>query len=219
MIFERISSTEPVVTYLTNTILTALQEEKRVLWLVTGGSGIAIDAAVSKQLSGKDLHNLMVTLTDERFGPVGHSDSNWQQLAEAGFELNGAQVVPVLSGVSLVETTANYNDTVKQLLEQADFSLGFFGMGPDGHIAGSLPGSSSVTSSNLADSYKSDPFTRLTLTPLAISHLDEIVVCAMGDTKLAALENLKKDLPLLEQPAQIIKQVEKVTVFNDQIGN
>ncbi len=218
MTFKKIASTAPVIEYLTKTILEALGEDKRVLWLVTGGSGIAIDAAVSKELLGKDLHNLMVTLTDERFGPVGHPDSNWQQLNEAGFDLSGAQVMPVLGGESQDETTIRYGDTVKQLMEQADFSLGFFGMGPDGHIAGNLPGSTSVTSTNLVEGYEAGPFIRLTMTPLAISHLDEIVVCAMGESKLTALENLKKDLPLIEQPAQIIKQVSKVTIFNDQIG-
>ena len=37
-------------------------------------------------------------LTDERYGPVGHPDSNWSQLLQKGFDLPQAKLVPVLTG-------------------------------------------------------------------------------------------------------------------------
>jgi len=53
-----------------------------VLWLVPGGSNIpiAVEAMdmIRKEMSGLSLKYLTITLSDERYGSVGHKDSNWK---------------------------------------------------------------------------------------------------------------------------------------------
>ncbi|MEI7682794.1 MAG: 6-phosphogluconolactonase [Candidatus Saccharibacteria bacterium] len=219
MTIRKITSDEIVVDYLTGQIMGKLSEGLKVLWLVSGGSAVTIAAAVSQKLRGNDLTNLTVTLTDERFGPVGHKDSNWQQLHLANFHLPGATMVPVLHGHSLAETTSEFANNLQRFCQGASYCIGFFGMGPDGHTAGILPGSSAVTSAEWAASYHAPGFTRVTMTPLAIAALKEAVVYAMGKSKQAALEGLLQDINFDKEPAQALKQVTKLTIFNDQIGD
>lgn len=219
MTFQKITDSAPVVEYLVKVLKEKLATGQKVLWLVPGGSAIGVAAEVSKQLRDLDLTNLTVTLTDERYGPVGHPDSNWQQLHAADFHLPGATMVPVLHGHTAEETTTEFGRHLQEYCQGAAYCIGFFGMGPDGHTAGILPGSPAVSATDWAAYYEVPQFRRITMTVPAIAALSEAVVYAMGDSKLEPLQNLQKDVPLDEQPAQALKKVPKLTVFNDQIGD
>src|SRR3990167_11435143 len=105
IVYRKILSTEPVEDYLVGVLTEKLLDNKKVLWLVPGGSAMKVVAAVSRDLAIENLANLTVTLTDERYGPVGHKDSNWPQLEAAGFKLEGASLQPVLIDKDLEETT------------------------------------------------------------------------------------------------------------------
>ena len=59
-------------------------EKGKVLYLASGGSSIPLSVAVLRAVPASLRAQVTVTLTDERFGPVGHTDSNWQQMREAG---------------------------------------------------------------------------------------------------------------------------------------
>src|SRR3546814_5130948 len=50
ILFRKIRSTEPVADYLVEVLGRELSKRNRVLWLVPGGSSIAIAAEVSKRL-------------------------------------------------------------------------------------------------------------------------------------------------------------------------
>lgn len=201
-------------------LIEELQTGDQVLWLVPGGSNIPLAADISKRLPEDLTKNLRIYLTDERYGEVWHADSNTRQLEEAGFDPKQATMVPVLSGdLSLQETTEHFADALADAFASSDVVIGQFGMGPDGHIAGILPGTPAVSSEDLAVGYQTDTFTRITMTFEAIKHVDVAFVYAFGDAKRPALENLlNEDLSLDEQPAQIIKQLPEAYVFNDQIG-
>ena len=218
MEFRKISSQKPVVDYLVEVLRRELKTGKRVLWLVPGGSSIAIAAEVSKQLDPENLKNLAVTLTDERYGPVDHPDSNWRQLEEAGFALPGATFLPVLTGKEMDATAGYFANLLQKLLENAQYSLGFFGIGADGHTAGILPSSPAVKEKSFAAGYDAGQFKRLTMTPPAIALLDEAVVYATGEAKWPVFDQLDTELPLDKQPSQALKQVPKLTVFNDHKG-
>lgn len=218
VVFQKTDSIEVVANYLKSVLLEQLGMAKKVLWLVPGGSAIAVTAAVSRLLAGHQLEGLTVGLTDERFGDVGHADSNWQQMSQAGIYFAKATLLPALNGADQATTTTAYATSLSQAFAKADYKLGLFGMGADGHTAGILPGSPAVTDGQWAVSYQADPFIRLTMTPKAIRHLDEAVLYAMGQAKQTALHNLKSSLTLAEQPAQALKAATKLTVFNDQIG-
>lgn len=217
--YYKISSYEPVCAYLCLTISRHLASGKKVLWLVTGGSSMPMAVEVSKRLQGPNLKNLSVTLTDERWGPVGHPDSNWQQLQNLGFKLDDANLYPVLQGKSFEETVDDYNQMIKRTLSDSNYKIGFIGIGADGHAGGIQPGSPAVTSKELVVGYNGHDFRRLTLTPKAIIRLDEVVTYAVGEAKHPVLGRLEHSYPLIAQPVQAFKRTKKFSVFNDIMGD
>lgn len=215
--FVKISSPGPVVQYLVDVIGRKLRAGERVLWQVSGGSAIAVEVAVSKALMHQPLDRLTVTLTDERPGPVGHSESNWLQLERAGFTLPGAGLRPVLTGESSAFDTARFNHFLSEQYDRARFRLALFGIGPDGHTAG-LPAQNTPEHTGYAAYYEAGPFHRISSTPAALARLDEAVVYAVGESKHPQLDRLSQDLPVTEQSAQALKQAPVITVFNDYKG-
>jgi 6-phosphogluconolactonase/glucosamine-6-phosphate isomerase/deaminase len=206
---------EHVANALAQKIIRQLYTGKKVLWLVPGGSAIAIAAQAAKAIAAIPHRELTVTLTDERYGPVNHADSNWRQLTEAGFSLPDARLLPVLTGQDRAATTAAFSDTLKRELQTANWAIGLFGMGADGHTAGILPHSPAVAAVRYAEVYDAPNFERITMTPKAIPLLDEAVVYAVGLDKWPALKDLQNDRPIADQPAQILKQIPTLTVYTD----
>lgn len=213
--FIKINSITPVVDYLTDTISNALVQGKQVLWLVPGGSSITIAAEVSKKLQSYPVDKLYVTLTDERYGDVGHADSNWLQLEQAGFNLPEANLRPVLIGQDFANTVAEFGKVIDKDMQAVDFSIGFFGIGPDGHTAGILPDSPAVSDIALTSGYDAGVFKRVTITGNAIDRLDEAVVYGVGEDKWPVIDQLDTDLPVNQQPAQMLKAVPRLIIFND----
>lgn len=218
MTFRKIASAEPVAAYLAGCLSEHLKAGERVLWLVPGGSGTEVAARTSQLIQGTPLENLTITLTDERYGPVGHPDSNWLHLAHAGMHVTGAHLVPVLHGEDLRLTAEQFAEKLKELLSNVDYRVGLFGIGDDGHTAGILPGSPAVDAQELATAFTAEPFQRVTTTPAAIVRLDEAVVYAIGPAKHRQLERMEQNLSVAEQPAQILKRLPKLTIFNDSKG-
>jgi 6-phosphogluconolactonase/glucosamine-6-phosphate isomerase/deaminase len=223
MVFKKLHSTGPIVEYLSRVLTDHLKKKERVTWLVCGGSAIDIAAGVSQVLTEQkvDVSQLVVTLTDERYGEPGHKDSNWWQLEQAGFALSkDAMLVPVLAGKDMEQTVADFASTLETALQDADYRIALFGIGADAHIAGIKPESAAILTEELAVGYAAD-YQRITMTFPAIELLDEAVVYSRGEAKLIPLKSLQRDFavkPVREQPLQVLRQLKKVTVFNDQIG-
>jgi 6-phosphogluconolactonase len=222
MNFAKISNSEPVINYLDKTLQEQLKLNEKVTWLVTGGSAITVAAEVSNKLRGKNLDNLYVTLTDERFVDQDDANSNWIQLKEAGFELQSAHLYPVLNGQDISHTSSHFSEILHELLDSPGYKIGLFGMGPDGHIAALFPNHPIVNegqdyTSWLEDSPKPPP-KRITMTTAAIKKLDEAILFVLGEEKKPLLEKLRDSVQFIEQPAQILKSLPKLTIFNDQIG-
>ena len=208
------------VAALTRSLTDALTTHSRVLWLVPGGSNIALAVRVMQSLSEQVSQKLHIMLTDERYGALDHADSNFRQLREAGFTPLSAHFIPTLeAGLSLEATAAKYAENFEREASEAGYIIAQFGIGPDGHIAGILPGSPASRSEQLAVGYHTEQFDRLTLTFPALKRIDEAYVFAFGEAKKPALEQLKAaTLPLTEQPAQILRQIPEATVYNDCIA-
>lgn len=218
MHYRPITSIQPVVDYLATTLTTHLQAGEQVLWLVSGGSNIAVAVETAKQLylSHQEAARLFITLTDERYGSLSHPDENWQHLLAAGFHVSGANLYRVLLDEDLRSTTKSFNDILEVQLKGADFSLGVFGVGSDGHTAGLIPHSPALKDVGWATEYQADDFCRITMTPRAIEKLSEAVIYAVGETKAPVLEELlTKTIPVDLQPAQLLKRVPKLTLFTD----
>ncbi len=216
MTFIPASSPDPVGKYVAEVIAAQLADRRTVLWLLSGGSAITVAVAASRHLAGSDLDGLTVSLIDERYGPVGHTGSNWWQLQDSGFELPGATLHPVLDGAPQADTAEAYADFLQAQFARADFRFGLFGIGSDGHTSGILPHSPAVTAPGLVASYDGGAFLRITTTPRAFAELSEAAVYAIGQDKWPVLDRLETDLALAEQPAQALKAVSKLTIFTDR---
>jgi 6-phosphogluconolactonase/glucosamine-6-phosphate isomerase/deaminase len=193
------------------------------LWLVSGGSNIPISVSVMQALDSDLSANLTVALTDERYGQYNHPESNWTKLKNSGFDPKRAHIIEPLkedTSAGLDSITAYYAAELETALDNVNTAIGQFGMGEDGHIAGILPQSPAARElPGIITSYASEPYTRITITFNGIRRLNCSFLIAMGASKLPQLERLiSQDLPLSDQPAQIIKQIEESFVYNDQIG-
>lgn len=211
------TSNEAAIRRLSNILNAAIYLHKHIVWFVSGGSAVPIAVEVQKRLKSTD--GLLILQADERFGPVDHPDSNWLKLKQAGFDPKKGNNIPILRGKDLKHTTAEYNRVVEAALAKSNFSVALLGIGPDGHTAGIMPHSQAVTSSDYVYGYEWADFMRITITPRVFQRMHMAVVYAMGDAKKEALKKLMNDnVSIGSEPAQVLKGVEDVWIYNDQIG-
>ena len=170
-------------------------------------------------------------IVDERFGKPMHNNSNEKMIAETGlinsFKKQNIRFYGVLEDKDFEETAKDYDETVRFLLYQFKKSIGVLGIGEDGHIAG-LPAKFQISNfksqmkSNLVTSIHDFPGMskeRITMTFLALSMLDLIIVLAFGKEKKKALKKMLKEGSLEEIPARFLAQEEiakKTIVITDQ---
>lgn len=200
---------------------TELDQDKQVLWLITGGSNLAVSVAAMATLKRERTKKLTILFSDERYGEVDHADSNAKQLYDAGFEAGDANFIPPLAvGLSLEATRERYSNLVQEAFQVAEIVIGQVGIGSDGHIAGILPHSPAVDSKDWVAAYETPTYDRFTLTFEALRHVTADYSFVFGSDKKPALEQLRDaTLPLAEQPAQFLKELPEVYIFNDQIGD
>ena len=212
-----ITTAEPLVSaaeQVADSIRRELLAGHKVLWLLSGGSSLTIATLAAAELRDLDLQRLFVTMSDERYGLTGHADENWQQLLDSGFELPGAQLYRPLTGDTLDDTVAHFNRWLDETHTDVDYTIGIFGIGPDGHTAGIKPHSPAILSQHMAEAYEAEDFTRVTITPHLIMECDEVVIQASGDDKESVLRQwLTTDMPVGEQPAQALKAVANATLY------
>jgi 6-phosphogluconolactonase len=212
------SDSEGAAAYIAGVVREKLGAGKRVLLFLSGGSAIAVAVTLTKKLRGTpSVRLLTITLMDERYGEVGHADSNWQQLLDAGCMLPGATLLPILRGGDMTATADAFANAITEQLEIADYRIGLFGIGPDGHTAGILPHTSAVAETDIVHAYEVGGYQRITLTIPALTWLDEAVAYAIGEAKWPVLDQLKTDLPVDHQPAQLLKIIPTLTIFNDHL--
>ncbi len=193
-----------------------------VTWFVSGGSNINTQLEALRELEarGSNLEHLTIMLIDERFGDVGHIDSNWAQLEQAGFMIAGpTYIAPYTSAEkTLAEAVVRYEAILQERYNGGDYLFAQLGMGDDGHTSGILPGSQAAAEiAPLVTGYERGPYQRLTTTFAALRRLNEIALVAFGSQKAAQLARLTETIPLQEQPVQIIKDIPLVTIYTDYI--
>lgn len=203
-------------------IASELNAGRRVLWLVPGGSNIPLTVSVMDELrhtTDKYLAGLTLMLTDERYGPLGHPDSNYYQLKQAGLVTGAARFIQTLAGTGLEETVRYYGQAFNEAADGHPVVIGQFGIGADGHIAGVLPHSPAAASAEPAAGYDAGQFVRLTLTFLSFRRVTAAYAFAFGAEKSAALTSLQTESrDLQDQPCHILKELPEATLFTDQIN-
>jgi len=210
---------EDAANFVASKVLEKLKSGEHVLLFLTGGSSVPIGAQIAELLKQtadkKMLQNLSITLTDERYGKVGHPDSNWYQLEQKGFDVPDVKLISVLAGKDQVNTVVNFNKNLNEEFTRIGYKIGLFGIGKDGHTAGILPETEAIHSEDLAFGYDTPTFSRITITPKSIEKLDEVVVWAQGEDKWKVLKDLQEEIDTEKQPAQILKKVPLLTIFSD----
>ncbi|HUW70491.1 MAG TPA: glucose-6-phosphate dehydrogenase [bacterium] len=239
MRFIQTDSPEAVQDAIIEPIGDSLRGHRPALLLVSGGStaGIAI-AAIRRLCSlsgakGFDMRGLLsVSLIDERFGPVGHQHSNWRQLLEAGLPVESVRAIPLLMDArddqeAFRTTVRRFDDILADAARKKTngelLIVGLLGIGADGHTAGILPGSQACAEDRhssvapLAIGYRSDMYTRITITPAFFQYFDRAVAYATGAEKWQAIAGLRAARPICEHPAQLLKRAHESLVFCDHL--
>jgi 6-phosphogluconolactonase/glucosamine-6-phosphate isomerase/deaminase len=172
-----------------------------------------------------------VSLIDERFGKKLHENSNEKMIADTGLvkylDENKIRFYPILQGKSMEEIARDYDEAVRYLFNYFPKSVGILGVGVDGHTAG-IPAIKKISQKILDDksslvSFYDDEESfykqRITLTFLALSKLDEIIVLVFGKDKKKALKLMFKEGSTAQIPARFLNSKEisdRVTLITDQ---
>lgn len=239
MISLKIYKTEELMNAVAGYLWEELQERlisgKRVLLLLSGGSAVEVYRILGERLSQEEegfAKNLTVGLVDERYGSVGHSDSNEKQIQGTGFyeavKEKGGHILSVLTGKDPEQEAAGYESMICKSVEEADEVLAVMGVGPDGHTAGILPQKSPeefeklfpanrwVVYYELPQDYPNPFKKRITLTPTALQKITLAVVVAKGEEKKGALRKVfTKEEPLYKTPATVLRNLLGI-LFTDQ---
>jgi 6-phosphogluconolactonase/glucosamine-6-phosphate isomerase/deaminase len=208
-------------TYIARVLTEILSRQQTALWLVSGGSALEV-AVVARKLLGTlpTSANLHIGLIDERYGSPGHSDSNWQQLLDKGFDVSGLILHPVLQTTTSIEEAAtDYNQTLTTLFDEIDCCIGLLGMGADRHTAGLLPHNPIMRTSKFVDYYHAHDFERISISPSLIKRLDVAILYAVGENKWPSLEVLgEPNVTTDEAPVKLLQLARQFRVYTDYRG-
>lgn len=197
----------------------ALSNKLKVLWLLSGGSNIALQLEVLDLLKNANRHNLTISLIDERFVPLDSPHSNWHALLDGGLTGEKARLEPPIVdwGLSLHDAAHDWALRLGKRISEADMVIGQFGVGADGHTAGILPHTEGVNEHNkLVLGYKGKDYERLTTTPHLFKQLHLAIGVALGESKKPILERMPTDISADEQPAQLLLLSPELIMYTDQ---
>lgn len=223
---------------LVSRVFDRLKKDIPCVLLLSGGSAAPVGAAVCRDLEtalgersapGKPMAECRVSLVDERFGPAGHPDSNWNSLEPDVPLWHYLKPVPLLTGTNGSEedftiTVESFNRFLAGVAQQQQrgevFVAALFGIGEDGHTAGILPESPAAVippdSERFASGYKSIPHTRITIAPPFFPHIDLALIWASGPGKQQVLASVQRNISPAAQPAQFLKLAKETVIFTDQ---
>lgn len=188
--------------------------QKPTVLLVSGGSAGKLFAKVWAHVPINIQQNYILSLVDERFGQVGHTDSNWKLLQDLGVDLSDQHAIPVLTGQGFTETANHWGSKLQSAIAETNRVIGFFGIGEDSHIAGIKPNSPAAFEiHNLTIAYKWDDYERLTVTPLLFQKLLSGIAYLQGPAKEAVVAQLADNLDIANYPSQLCKQVGDFTLY------
>lgn len=167
---------------------------------------------------------------DERFGEPGHRNSNNLKLETSGildyFENQNIRYYPILQkDKGILDTALQYDETLRFLFSYFPKTVGVLEIGADGGIGG-VPSDPAVVrkmmedQSSLVTFYGVRNVNELTMTFLAISQLDLILLLAAGNDKRELLSNLFRGDSVEEMPVRFLLKPElsaKTILITDQI--
>lgn len=215
-------------------ILENYSDSKTALFLSGGNTPRKLYEEIAQEKTLKVGAALMI---DERFGEKFHKKSNESMLRDTGlltyFEEQNIRFYPILQKDEDLENTAlQYDETLRFLFKYFPKSVGILGLGSDGHTAG-IPAIPEISKRILEDqsllvtSYidESGKYReRITMTYLALSQLDLILILVLGQEKREILNSMFKvsdlEKEIEEFPSKFYLKPEisaKTILITDQI--
>lgn len=216
IMIHKVSDTQPAANEICEAIRLNSQADRPIILLLCGGSNIKTAIKIFSTMERNELKVASISLTDERFGPIGHKDSNWQQLVEAGAKFNVTSSHPLLTDKLNREQTAEaYASWLNNLVNQKAYFIALFGVGADGHTAGLLPHNPALGSAKMAVEYQAGDYERISIGPEFFQHIDHAVVAANDDSKWPILEALDgtADKPVADMPAMLLHRCKALVLY------
>jgi 6-phosphogluconolactonase len=171
-----------------------LSRGDQAIFVVSGGTTPAkcFDSLSSYSL---DWSKVQVALSDERWVPDDHADSNERMLREALLR-NEAAAASVLSIYQDNLSVDERCDALQSQLPAAGFACAMVGMGTDGHFASLFPDADSLQDGLNADNSRfympvrttASPHPRISITLGALLKSAEILLLMFGMEKLSVFE-------------------------------
>ena len=193
-------------------ITRALQERGRAHLMLSGGN-TPKTYLPKLAASRSDWVGVQVSLTDERFVPVEHDDSNEGMihkqfiLRALGCHMIGMAGQGMVPNEDALAASIRYQD----LIWPVDVSL--LGVGEDGHIASLFPGQSYANGSQIVistkDRCRND---RLSLSPERLLSSRNIFLIAHGRKKRDTIEKCLQNGPACALPVGMVIHQKSVTV-------
>ena len=193
------------------------ESDGNILLLLSGGSSLNPVREALSRLDKNTLKRVHIAQIDSLIVPETDEFSNWRQIKEAlGDKLN--QVASATRIFNMEDMAIAYEMELDSLLGMADYSIGIYGIGMDGRVAGMLPADSPEDFTQFLDgrlvvNYQAPDYERVTTTESLIAKLDEAIVFASGIQKVRMVEKIDKNLPIHKSPIQMFKDTKRTTIF------
>ena len=192
---------------LTNTLREAISIRGQALLAVSGGK---TPRKVFKYLREHSLNwnNVTITLTDERWIPNDHAESN-EQLVRSyllKYLSEDTTFIPLYGGHGSLEADVKSCESRLKNLP-LPFDAVYLGMGADGHFASLFPGDKAL---NVSDSHcvaiagTNSRLARISLTASTILNARKIYLLFEGEDKHSAYRRAKTSGPNNENPLRIV---------------
>lgn len=174
-----------------------LANDDHTTFVVSGGStpGQCFSLLSNKTI---DWQNVRVALSDERWVPPDHNDSN-ERLIQNRLLTNSATAGEVLSIYDAEVSVAERCDVLQGAFPKRGFACCMVGMGSDGHFASLFPKADSLEVGLDLDTTllyipvctTASPHPRVSMTLAALLQSDEIILFFFGNEKFAVYEQAK----------------------------
>ncbi len=193
-------------------LASAIGKHKKPLLLLSGGSSLNAVRVMASRLTKAQKNRIKVMQIDARYVPFGDEDNNWSQIEKY---LSDDLVLDRKNAIyeedkKPRDLASNYSAMLEEAMEDADITIGVYGMGADGHIAGIKPMWAPYRFTRFLDgravvSYKAKDFIRITTTSEVIVRLDRIIGLVCGKEKYEAIKKLDEEASMRQHPAQLLK--------------
>ncbi len=174
-----------------------LDHQSKASIIVSGGT-TPRDCMAELAKAPLDWQRVQVTLSDERWVPPDHEDSNEKLVRETLLvdQASAAQLVPVYADDVTPEERC---DVLQDPLPVLPFSCSLIGMGADGHFASLFPDAEQLQLGldvecgrlYIPVTTSASPHARVSMTLAGISRSDEVVLLFFGEEKLKVYEEAK----------------------------